>query len=310
MTKDDDFYFFDALEAEDCSEDLIPTKECEPPDLQEETQEEFISPLPKFPKGAELGTVPNCWSVPDPHKFMIRGEHYFEDGVKTPSKPYLFPARGVDVFLAEPGPENVGSNTQVLGGQLRDIPTLVINFRLPFGVCIFYHEIPSKFLPFLYKRYDVTAAEEIEELPSLDTMTPGDRAACRFLMGDDAEKREALKIVPMVAMGPWSVQQVVNGKPCIIGNYLDAKYVYQRKESEKAACLELDIDISGSWSARGILSVVMYATNELTLDLGFVVQANKEDELPEQMLTGIRLHRMDPFASSKLPIEEGIYPGT
>ena len=39
----------------------------------------------------------------------------------------------------------------------------------------------------------------------------------------------------------------------------------------------------------------------LTLDLGFVIQGNEEDELPEQMMVGCRLHGIDPLTSPPLP---------
>jgi hypothetical protein len=35
--------------------------------------------------------------------------------------------------------------------------------------------------------------------------------------------------------------------------------------------------------------------------LGFVVQGNSEDELPEQMLVGARLHGIDPLSAPPLP---------
>lgn len=41
------------------------------------------------------------------------------------------------------------SNSGVLGGNLRDVPTFLINFRLPWGVLIAYFEIPEMFQPFI-----------------------------------------------------------------------------------------------------------------------------------------------------------------
>jgi hypothetical protein len=42
-------------------------------------------------------------------------------------------------------------------------------------------------------------------------------------------------------------------------------------------------------------------TQVLTLDLGFVVQGNSKDELPEQMLVGARLHGIDPLTAPTYP---------
>merc|ERR1712076_203956 len=65
--------------------------------------------------------------------------------------------------------------------------------------------------------------------------------------------------------------------------------------------LEADLDIAASSAARGILSVARTYTQVLTLDLGFVVQGNTEDELPEQMLLGCRLHGVDPLSAPSYP---------
>lgn len=123
-----------------------------------------------------------------------------------------------------------------MGGNLRDVPTFIINFRLPWGVLLFYFEIPERFLPFLYKRYDPAFGSS--PLASLDSMSPGDRAVCRFLLGDDDMKNGLLKIVPVVVKGPWVAKSVVGGKPAIVGNKLPVDYIYQPAEGKKAAYLE------------------------------------------------------------------------
>jgi hypothetical protein len=132
-------------------------------------------------------------------------------------------------------------------------------------------------------------------------MTPAERCACRFLHGDQATKNKTMKIVPVVVEGPWIVKSVVGGKPAIIGNKLPVNWVYEPASNGKALYLEADMDIVSSSAARGILSVARSHTNVLTLDLGFVVQGNAEDELPEQMMVGVRLHGIDPLTASPLP---------
>lgn len=157
-------------------------------------------------------------------------------------------------------------------------------------------EIPKKYLPFL--KY---GDRKGEHPPSMENFTPGDRAVCRFLMGDDAYKNAKLKIIPVVIAGPWVVKQVVGGKPAIIGKQLPITYIYQPPTDKNCEYLEADLDIVASAAARRILSVVRSYTQDLTLDLGFVIEGTEEDELPEQMLCACRLHGMDPFNASALP---------
>jgi hypothetical protein len=111
------------------------------------------SPLPRFPEGASLGSEINCWSEPEPTNFHVRGPKYLNDKVKVESGDFVFPVRGVDLFLTDTCPENAGSNAGVMGGKLRDVPTFIINFRLPWGVLLSYFEIPELFVPFVKAGY-------------------------------------------------------------------------------------------------------------------------------------------------------------
>ena len=240
----------------------------------------------------------SCWSQPSPSDFEVRGARYLSDRQKIPSDDFLFPCRGVDLFLTDTCPANVGQNPFIMGGLLREVPSFVINFRLPWGVLLVYSEIPERFLPFVKAGY---AEGDTKDLPSLDKMAPGERTVCRFLMKDKQHKNGTLKIVPVVIDGPWVVRQVVGGKPAIIGNKLPVDYVYGKEEDGKALYLEADLDIAASSAARGILSVTRSYTQVLTLNLGFVVQGNSEDELPEQMLVGARLHGVDPLTAPAYP---------
>lgn len=182
---------------------------------------------------------------------------------------------------------------------MRDKPTFLINFRLPWGILLAYFEISEKFVPFVRAGHE--PGFDKSTLPSTDDMTPGERCAARFLLGSKEHKNKTLKLVPIVVEGPWVVKSVVGGKPAIIGNKLPVNYVYQEAEGDKALYLESDFDIVASSAARGILSCVRTYTQSLTIDLGLVIQGNTEDELPEQMLGAVRIHGIDPLDAPALP---------
>jgi len=259
----------------------------------------YSKTFPKFPEGAKIGSHLNCWSEGESSNFHVRGPNYLADKKKVPSAEYLFPTRGCDLFLTDNPPVNIGRNRSILEGKLRDVPTFIINYRLPWGVFLSYNEIPERFLPFLRRgngHGDLTSP-----LPSLADMPAGDRALCNFLLADTEEKNHVLKMVPVVVEGPWVVKRVVGGKPAIVGNKLPITYTYQPPENGLCEYLEADLDIVSSAAARNILAVVRSYTQVLTIDLGFVVQGNKEDELPEQMMMGLRLHGLDPLTAELLP---------
>lgn len=258
------------------------------------------SPLPQFPKGATIGTVFNSWSEPVCSDFHVRGANYLVDKKKVTSKSFMFPTRGVDVFISDCCPENIGRYKVVMGGKLRKKPTFLINFRLPWGVMVSYHEIPSKFLPFMRYGYEAGLPR-----PSFDGLSPEEVCVCRFLMGNEDHKNKTLKIIPAVVKGPWIVKKAADGKPAILGTKMSTRYFYQPPDPAAglAEYLEADLDIVGSAAARAILGLAQRYTKVLTLDLGFVIQGNSKDELPERMLMGARLHGIDPVAASTLPDE-------
>jgi Protein ENHANCED DISEASE RESISTANCE 2, C-terminal len=273
----------------------------------DESVEGGQSPLPKFPEGAPLGSKHNCWSEPDYETFHVRGSRYLSDKVKEASGPFLFPIRAVDLFLTDTCPENAGRNAGILGGRLREKPTFIINFRLPWGVFLAYFEIPERYIPFIRAGHE--EGFDVSTVPSMETMSPVDRCVARFCQDSQTEKNKKLKIVPVVVEGPWIVKSVVGGKPAIIGNKMPVKYHYSPASSdgEDALYLEADLDIVSSSAARGILSVARTYTQVLTIDLGFVVQGNTPDELPEQMLVGARLHGIDPMTAPPYPLASDMF---
>jgi len=266
----------------------------------------------RFPDGVAIGSHLNCWSSPASTHFRVRGPNYLRDKKKVPSGDYLLPCRGCDLFLTDNAPANLGRNRSILEGKLRDVPTFVVNYRLPWGVFLSYHEIPARFLPFL--RRGEGHGDLSSPLPSVATMPAGERALCNFFLADAAEKNEVLKIVPMVVDGPWVVKRVVGGKPALVGQKLPIAYTYQPPDGALAEYLEADLDIVSSAAARNILAVVRSYTQVLTIDLGYVVQGNRAEELPERMMLGLRLHGLDPLTAELLPEfddvgTDGLEPG-
>lgn len=182
----------------------------------------------------------------------------------------------------------------MLNQKLREKPTMLVNYRLPWGNVITYSEIPEKFLPFLN-------LDPSSKVPSMKGMSPAEICICRFLMGSDDHKNKTLKIVPKVVKGPWIVKKTCDAKPAIVGTKMPTHYFYDAGSEDKAPYFEVDLDIVASSAARGILHVAQRYTKSLTLDLGFVLQGVSSDELPEQMLTGARLHGLDPLTAPMLP---------
>lgn len=178
----------------------------------------------------------------------------------------------------------------LLNGGLRKLPTLLVNFRFPWGNMILYYEIPANLRPYLHPNTKLDPSLSVSE-----------RVLAKWLMGDDNYKNDRLKLIPYVAEGPWVVRNMVTGRPAIIGRKLKVLYETTYGTDGLADMLEVTLDIgSSSSTAKRIVSVCRRYMSALTVDIGFVVQGEEADELPEQMMGATRIHGPDPLKAPKL----------
>ena len=77
------------------------------------------------------------------------------------------------------------------------------------------------------------------------------------------------------------------GAPALIGKKLDTYF------NREPGCIEITIDVSSSMMARATFSTCAGASTALILDLGFTIEGKKEDELPERLLSGVRIQHLD-----------------
>ena len=183
-------------------------------------------------------------------------------------------------------------SSAILGGQLRKKPTLAIIFHFPWGFMNLYFEIPAHLTKYLGQC----------DVPLDHDLTPSERAIARWIMGDTEYRNERLKLIPYVAEGPWAVRSLVTGRPALIGKKLPVSYeLYPTTATASAPLLTATLDIgNSSATAKRIVSVCRRYMSALTVDVGFVIQGETVDELPEQMLGAVRVHGPDPLKAAKL----------
>ncbi|KAK1324000.1 hypothetical protein QJS10_CPA02g01540 [Acorus calamus] len=110
----------------------------------------------------------------------------------------------------------------------------------------------------------------------------------RFVHGDDAFRNERFKIVNRIVKGPWIVKAAVgNYAACLLGKALTCHY--HRGENY----LEIDVDIGSSAIANAILHLALGCVTAVTIDMGFLVEAQAEEELPERLLGAVRVAQME-----------------
>ena len=238
------------------------------------------SPLPVFPANGGV----TCWSRPDHTLFMVRSATYLEDRVKTPSAPAPFPCRGVDVWITNNAERNIARHPSVLGGKLAHETgsgTFIVNFLLPFGNFVAYFTVPS-----------------LEEMPPTIA-----RSWSKFVKGDQQYRDGKLKLLPVVVDGPWIVRKAVGPgtSPAMLGRDLPLQYYFTEPTATKKGIYEVDILISASRIARGILNVVKGHTKALTIAFAFIIEADNEAELPETVLCAFQVHSLHLEDCPQLP---------
>lgn len=275
-------------------------------DLHPSKLNEPIPTLPRYPVAQTHNS--NCWSEPPYSKFNIRDENYLREKKpsKQPSGPYLFRAIGADLILtnASSGPNiGIASNySTICGGHLRKQPTFIINFVCPWGLIVNYYEIPDFYLPFL--QANAKEDDKVVLHKMLLGLEPHERAMARFLMGSNEERDASLKLIPVTVEGPLVVRKMVKGKPAVIGKRLPTTYSYYPADDAKRLkdCFEVDLDVTATDSVgRSACNMSRRYMSSVTVDLGFVIEGRTEDELPEQMLGCVRLHKIDALLAPTLP---------
>ncbi|KAG0473519.1 hypothetical protein HPP92_015376 [Vanilla planifolia] len=222
----------------------------------------------------------NGWSSPPGELFYLRGPHYFSRRQKVPSGDWCLQPAGVDWLRSPHRLDNVLSlpdnrvasalrRAHSLGRSLKSF-LLAINLQVPGREChsaVFY-------------------------FASEDPIQPGSLLH-RFVHGDDAFRNARFKIVNRIVKGPWIVRAAVgNHAACLLGKALVCNY--HRGQNY----LEIDVDIGSSTIASAILKLALGCVTAVTIDMGFVVEAQEEEELPEKLIGAVRILQMEMSAAA------------
>ena len=241
-----------------------------------EEEKTLSSPLPYY-SGEKCQS--SSWSQPQDNIFKVRGKTYLVDRVKIPSDPSPFKCRGIDMWLTNNPERNISRHPSMLGGKLSEEDTFIVNFLLPFGNFVTYFSVPP-----------------LSEIPkNVATVWT------KFIQGNQQDRDARLKLLPVVVEGPWIVKKAVGHGPALLGQSIPLQYFFTPPTDKKKGIYEVDVIITASRIAKGILNVVKGNTKRLTLGIAFIIEAAKESELPETVLCSCQLHSLHLELCPSLP---------
>ena len=214
--------------------------------------------------------APSKWGAfaePAATDFKVRGKNYLADRKKMRSESALCELAGVDALKATDGPLlNLGSRSDSPCRSLVKNDgslVLIVNFVLP-----------------LARHYVSLAAYFIA--PPENTLT-GDllkqrRMLSKFCSATDTLRDETMKIIPKIVEGPWVAKHALGSKPALLGRAVTSEY------HSGEGWFEMDIDVSSSSAASGVLRIMKSCSKALVCNLAYVLEGKSEEELPERLL--------------------------
>lgn len=208
----------------------------------------------------------NGWASPPGDAFLVRGPNYFSKKQKIPAGDWLLNPLAVDWLKSKAKLDHVLSRTdnrviQALHKAHDHAFVLAVNLQVPgreHYSAVFYF---------------------VTEEP-----IPKGSLFHRFIHEDDAFRNSRFKLVNRIVRGPWIVRATVgNYAACLLGKALTCRYI------RGPNYLEIDVDIGSSALASAILHLALSYVSTVTVDMGFLVESQAEEELPERLLGAVRI---------------------
>jgi len=255
-------------------------------------------------------TSPKTWCNAPGKTFNLRiGPDYALHGKKAPSLASIYRVFAIDIYNSEKKIANIDrfynmprrSNVQ---GDYDIPPILMINVMTP-------EYAPSWFSPLIDGRgFSFVIFAELEEWAretlKRGKLSPALKLYQEFVRGGKKSKySDCLKVVARICNNGEASKHYgaiarnlvdsYNGRPFLART--STQFYYSPKHY---FAIDLDIHVFGKIARRGLYSLKDFF-GKLIIDCGFVIEGRSNNELPEQVLTALRMLKLDQQLARPFP---------